>query len=461
VVLATIADPGSAAELARALAADGSSDDDVAAFAGALATLGEPGLDQLAIVVADSRASEAARVAAANVLGDGRRDALVAALGAGAPRSLRKMIATKLASAGAAWLIAQAEQAEADGAAEREADLWRAVGLAALATPADGATAIDALAARAGEVTDYERRYRIVAALAAIGEPAAIDSLDQLLGALGDGTEAAALRQVAAAGLAESGVHAAKLLATLADDSDPGVRLAALKALAGRNDLGADAWSGSNQEAVDRVLITALAGDRWPEVRTTAATALALACPRAGATRALEDAADGDTDDDVRVAALSALVTCDAPGIATRLLALAKSGKTSLALRQRAVDLLGVHGDPANAPALAELLSKWRSAAFSEQSALVLAQAAAPALGHLGAAAHAAGENETATIALDALLDAATDPAFPEIQAAGAAGLGALGAACNADAVTTLKELARSAQPAVTIAAKRALATCH
>jgi len=464
-VLAAIRDPGSAAELGRGLAAPGIDGDDAAVLAAALGAVGEPGQEQLARIVAAPEAAEAARAAAAAHLGEGRRDALVAALGPG-PRALRKAIAIRLADAGVAWLLAQVSQAATDGATAREADLWRAVGLAAARGAADErGKAIDALARRAAEITDYERRYRIAGALAALPEPAATDAARALAKGLGNDGEAAAVRQVLAAGLARSrSPGAAPLLAELATDRDPGVRLAALRALAGRDDLGGGAWGGrgetAGRDAVDRVLIGALDGDRWPEVRQTAAAALALACPRRGPTAALEDAAETDDDVTVRGDALAALVACHAPKIAARLLGIAKDAKAPTALRERAVDLIGALEDPANAAALIEALRKWRGAAFSEQAGLELAQRAAATVGRLGGVAQAKGDKKTVAAARAALLDAAADPAFFEIQAAAATGLGALGAGCDREARRMLEELTRSDQQAVQTAARHALTRC-
>jgi hypothetical protein len=464
-VLAAIKDPGSAAELGRGLAAPGVGADDAELIAAALGALGDPGQEQLARVVGAKDVDEPARAAAAARLGEGRRDALVAALGPG-PRALRKAIATRLADAGVAWLVAQASQAAADGAAEREADLWRAVGIAAAhAQPADRAAAIEALARRGAEVTDYERRYRIAASLAPLPDAAAVDASRALARSLGDGGEAAGVRQVLAAGLARSSADGAGvLLGELAADGDPGVRLAALRALAGRDDGGGGAWvassAGAQRDAIDRVLINALDSDRWPEVRQTAAAALALACPRPGPTKALEEASESDEDLDVRGDALGALVTCKAPGIAERLFAVARDAKAPTALRERAVDLVGALEDPANVPLLIEALKKWRSAAFSEQAGLVLAQRAAATLGRLGGTAARGGDAKTATAAREALLDAASDPAFFEIQAAAAAGLGELGPACDRESKKLLEDLKASEQQAVQTAARHALMRC-
>lgn len=463
-ILARIGDPGSAAELGRGLATAGLTDEQAATLAGALAGLGDPGAEQLARIASDTNLAEGARIAAASRIGESRRDLLVAALGPG-PRALRKVIAGKLAGAGVEWLIEAATQAAADGTIEREADLWRAVGLAALEAPeAERGAAVTALAARAAEISDYERRYRIAGALAALPDGAAVGATRTMLDGLGEGGEPAAIRQVAAAALSGSAAPgAAALLGELAEDGDPGVRLAAVRGLAGRDDLDGDgAWvaEGGGRDAVDRVVQNALAGDRWPEVRRAAAAALSLACARPGPSAALEDAIARDEDVGVRGDALGALVACGAAGIDDRVLAVARDGRAPTALRERAVELLAGFDDPALAIALVAELKRWRSAAFSEQSGLDLAQRAAVTLGAMGAAAHARGDARTTTAVRDALLDAAGDPAFAEIQAAGAAGLGELGPACDKESKTFLKEMARSDQAAVKIAAKRALTTC-
>jgi len=458
-VLAAIGDPGSAAALGDALRAPGLTDDDAGLIADALGKLGEPGQTALAAVVGDVGLADAVRVGAARALDDDHDDALIAALGSGS-RPVRKVISLLVAELGVEALFAATAQAAADGAPDREADLWRAMGLAAMRADDGGRQiALVALAARGREATTYELRYRILAALAPFPDAEATDAIRAIVEPL-SGDEGAALRQVAAGGLAGStSPGAAPLLADLANDADPGVRIAALHALAGRGDLGADgAWSaGGSADAVDRVIINALAGDVWPEVRHTAAAALAIACPRKGPTEALEDAAETDDDMSVRADALSSLVTCEAPGIAKRLLAVARDGDAALTLRDRAVDLLGVLGDVAVADELVTLLGRWRSAAFSEDAGLVLAQRAAVVLGRLGAMVDDA---KLVASIVDALLDTAEDGAFPEIQAAGAAGLGELGKHCTKDARALLKDLKTSDQSGVKMAAERALATC-
>ncbi len=445
-VLAAIGDPGSAATLGAGLRAPGVADDAAFELAQALGALGDDGQAQLAKVLADAGLGDGARLAAAAAIDPAHADAMIAALGVGS-RTVRKALAMRLASLGVPALIAATTDA-ATNAPESEADLWRAMGLAAMrADDGERQIALVALAARGREATTYELRYRITAALAPFPEAEAAAAIRAILeGQTGD--EGAALRQVAAAGLVGSpSADAEALLAELATDGNPGVRIAALAALADR---GAGASS-------DAVMIDALAGDLWPEVRHTAAAALARACPRPAPTEALEHAAETDTDVSVRVDALGALVACDAPGIADRLIAVARDGKAALSLRERAVDLLGVLGDPATASTMVDLLGRWRSAAFSDEAGLVLAQRAAIVVGQLGAIV---ADPKVLEQILDALYAAADDGAFPELQAAGAAGLGALGPRCDKESKALLVDLKRSDQAAVKLAAEHALATC-
>jgi HEAT repeat protein len=192
-----------------------------------------------------------------------------------------------------------------------------------------------------------------------------------------------------------------------------------------------------------------LAGDTWPELRRAATAALGARCPRPGPTRMLEGAADRDADPDVRGDALAALVGCKAPGVATRLLAVARDDRAPTPLRLRVVDLIGALEDRAQVGPLLALFADWRRAATSEDAALGLAVRAAVVLGRLGDIA-----------VVPALLDAAGDAAFPELQAAAATGLGELGAGCPPSARATLDDLARSEERSVALAAKRARALC-
>jgi hypothetical protein len=287
---------------------------------------------------------------------------------------------------------------------------------------------------------DYERRYRLVDGIAALGDAAALRTLDALFHALPAGAEAAALRQVAIRAIA--GAPRPEALGFVADsvrDRDPGVRLAALTALASEPDAS---------DALDRAIGGAIARDRWPEVRRRAATALAARCQRAGPARALTDAVDRDPDTGVRGDALSALVQCRAAGIAALLARLWDDRKAPLELRTRAVLDTVALGDPALATALVGRFTRWRSEAIANGDALELAQSAAASIGRLNAPG-----------AARALSEALDDTAFPEIVQAAAVGLGALGAACPPAARAKLAAIGRSDEPSAA-AARRAAAQC-
>jgi len=124
-------------------------------------------------------------------------------------------------------------------------------------------------------------------------------------------------------------------------------------------------------------------------------------------------------------------------------------GKAPLELRQRAVDLAVVLGDRAVAQKLVAKYMRWRSAAIESETALVLVQNAAFAIGRL----RAPGAAEALAAALD-------DNAFPEIVASAAAGLGLLGPACPTSVRPKLKILASSDEQQVQIAASRAVEVC-
>ncbi len=286
----------------------------------------------------------------------------------------------------------------------------------------------------------YELRYRLVAGLGATGGGAELRGLVAWLGRAGDGAHARALRRVAANALGvNDAADARQALAALAGDRDAGTRLAAVRALAEAGD----------DDAADRAIATILAGDAWPELRRAAASALGVRCQRQAPRDALDAALERDADLAVRVDALTALVTCKADGIAARLLRLADDGKREPDLRDRAIALYGQLGPPGATAALLDRLDRWRGQAFSDESALRLAVRATTALGVLG-------DGKAAS----ALLSAARDGAFPELQAAAATALGALGPACPGDAIPLLRSLAQSEQRSVSIAARGAMKRC-
>ena len=466
--------------VAKALATGELPEGDRKAAAELLASLGPEGERALARVVADPKlaypsmkSDEPSRLAAAQVLARTQPRALLEVAGEGS-RELRAAIVDLVAGAGVPALLAwqrgddRAPDAEPPGAAAR-ADVWRAT---ARAASADGVTAearaaaaqamLAALDATASLARDeaYELRYRLVAGLGAIGGGAELRGLVAWLGRAGDGAHARALRRVAANALGVNGSADARLaLADLAGDKDAGTRLAAVRALAETRDdddgappsphgaVTADETAA--RDAGDRAIATIVGGDAWPELRRAAASALGVRCQRKGPRDALETALERDRDLAVRIDALTALVTCKADGIAARLLRIADDGKREPDLRDRAVALYGQLGPPGATAVLLERLDRWRGQAFSDESALRLAVRAVTALGVLGDAR-----------AASALLSAARDGAFPELQAAAATALGALGPACPKDALPLLRQLAQSEQRGVSIAARGAMKTC-
>ena len=435
-------DPQAGPALADALAG-GLSEADRQSVETAIERMAALPVDGLRAVLAGEQADADGRAAAARLLGAARTpeafDALLAAAGRG-PARVRRAVALALGRGRSPALLAAAQAAADDG---RGADLWRAVASSAREAP-DRAALIAAMRERLDRSRAYEVRYRLVAGLGGLGEPEAIAAVRDALPTLGDDPQGAALRRVAAAALAGDRSPAADaVLGGLVGDRDPGVRLAAIKALA---DHATPAASGA---ATEQALGRVLGGDRWPELRRAATAALGARCPKPGPTGMLEGAADRDADPLVRGDALSALVGCGAPGVAARLYAVAQDGKADRELRFRAVDLLGALGDRAQTRPLLGLFGAWRRQAFVDDVALGLAVRAAVVLGRLGDPASAA-----------ALVDAAGDPAFPELQAAAASGLGELGPACPTSGRAVLDELVRSEQRSVALAARRARAMC-
>lgn len=355
----------------------------------------------------------------------------------GGARELRQAVIEQLRTLPADALIAAAR---AQAVAAVAGDLWRAA-----ARSRDRAAVLPAMLAALPAAQDYERRYRLVDGVAALGDAAALQALAAMLGALPDGAERAALQQVALHAMAAAPrAEATPRVIAAASDRDPGVRLAALGALASATE-GADATEGG---VIDGVLANALAKDGWPEVRRRAAGTLGGRCQRPGPASALVAAIDHDADLVVRGDALSALVQCHAPGAAGVLARVWSDGKLPVELRTRAVLEAIPLGDGALGAQLVGKFVRWRAEAITSEPALALAQAAAAAIAKLAAPG-----------AVQALTDALDDSAFPEIVQAAALGLGALGPACPAAAKAKLFELA-SSEDASALVARRAAAQC-
>jgi len=371
----------------------------------------------------------------------GRLEAPAAAFDGGV-RELRRAVIDRMSGAPVDALLAAVATQSAPPVA---GDLWRALTRSARATPGHRAPVLAAMRAALPTATDYERRYRLIDGIAALGDAEALRALEATLGGLPAGAQAAALRQVAVRAIAGAPrPEAIDFVIGAARDRDPGVRLAALGALGGEP----DARSAPAADQIDVAVGGVLAGDAWPEVRRRAATTLGARCQRPGPARALVDAIDRDRDLGVRGNAVSALVQCHAVGVAALLARLWDDNQAPLELRSRAVLEAIALGDPALAKKLLGRLRLWRAEALSSTAALALAQSAATAIGRLDPPGAALG-----------LSDALDDTAFPEIVQAAALGLGALGPSCPAAARAKLLVLADRDDP-TSAAAKRAAAQC-
>jgi HEAT repeat protein len=226
-----------------------------------------------------------------------------------------------------------------------------------------------------------------------------------------------------------------ELLAIAIDDSDPGVRLAALGGLIKDTD-----------GATDAAVIARLGKDGWPAVRTAAARVLGRRCGHKGVSVALLGAVGGDDSDDVRRTALEALVACKEAGLGPKLVELARDRNLSGGLREYATAQIAVAGGSKMVDELISLLKDARENSIGEEDNMRVAAAAAWALGTL--------KDPRATAAL---FDAATDPTFPMIQAAA---LAAIGEFCPAGSAKVLAAGVASDDQVVVRAARLAQRKC-
>jgi len=369
------------------------------------------------------------------------RDLLVTLAGDGGNR-LRRAVIDQLSTVSVPVLAGAATTATQATAA---GDLWRAVTRRAHHTQVERDEAVAQLTKALPASVDYERRYRIVDGLAALGPAEVLKALAAWLKGLPADAETGAYKQIAARAIATNPrTEATDLLITLTRDHDPGVRLAALSAISSATGTTAGAWHGNaGPDGIDRVIVTMLSSDTWPEVRRSAAQVLGDRCSRPGPAAALTTAVARDTDLNVQGDALAGLVQCKATGTAALLAKLWDDGKAPLEVRRRAVDLTSQVGDRALAGKLVGKFTQWRGAAIESEAALALAQSAAYAIG----AANAPG-------AADALIAALDDSAFPEIVGAAATGLGLLGPACPPAAQKKLESLRDSEEQQVQIASR-------
>ena len=406
--------------------------------------------EELAELAADRKLEIAARLAAVRglPLDDKGLPRLLTLAGAG-PADVRRAVIERLTLApNVETLIDAARGANDAGAA---GDVWRAVTRRARTQAADRPAALAAMTAALAGARDYDRRYRLVDGMATLGDAAALRQHETTLRGLPAGATRSALLQVAVAGVASAPRPAAlPFMLALAADPDPGVRLAVLGALADSESDGDSPWhTDDGPDGIDRVLISALSTDRWPEVRRRAANALGTRCRRLGPAGALTDSVRKDRDLDVRGDALIALVQCRAPGVAELLPAIWDDSKAPTPLRAQAVGLAVALGDPKLGPVILRKFRSWRGGAIESEAALALAQAAPTAIAGLAPPG-----------AADALIDALDDSAFPEIVRAAAFALGTMGPACPAAAKRKLTQLARSDDQTAQ-AARSAAASCR
>ncbi len=437
-------DPAAAALLVK-LVAEGALDG--GDLLDAIAALGDNGqTEPLAALVAKRDLAIDVRIAAVKALTKSPA-ALVELAGSG-PRALRRAEITALTRAPIETLVSAAH---ADTRPSGAGDLWRAVTERAHATVGDRPVALAAMLGELPASTDYERRYRLVDGVATLGDAAALVALGKLLAEPRSDSEAAALKRIAAGAIANNPrPEAFDLVVALAGDRDPGVRLAALAAIASADGSAAGPWhAAGGDDAVDRVLESALAKDAWPEVRRRAALSLGARCTRTGPAQALTAALGRDPEAAVRVDALVALVGCNAPDIAAVLARLWDDAKAPIELRRRAIELAVTLGDHKLGTDLVVAFERWRRQSLESTAALALGQSAAYAIGEL--------RPDGAAASLAAALD---ETAFPEIVSAAANALGRMGSACPASAKTKLADLARSEEPQISAAAKHAAAVC-
>ncbi|MBT8494840.1 MAG: HEAT repeat domain-containing protein, partial [Deltaproteobacteria bacterium] len=405
-------------------------------FVNRLSVMGDDGARALAKLIADPKAPEAVRQQAVTDLLRSRSAATlqlaVGLLGKGS-RTTRRAVALAIGKRFRVdLLMGLPERPEGPGA---EADLWRAIGIAAGAQgPAEQATTAAALAERLTQVKDYERRYRLLQALGAL--PAGDSGIRTWWqGATANDARTVALRRVTVRA-ARRNPKAQWLRQQALGDPDPGVRMLAAETT-GKDELATS----------DLALIKLLGSDPWPDVRIGAAAGLAQACATSARTDALVGAAKSDSDVGVQQRAMKGLIDC-APGAATpTLFAVAGDGKQDPAARVFAITQLGVFGKSTEVPGVLKVLDQSRRKAFDSEAEQQVAAAAITALGRLGDSR-----------AVNALLSSSQDEAYPQIQAAAAA---ALARFCTPVVTKRLQAMTTSAQRTVSLAAKRSLASCR
>jgi hypothetical protein len=371
------------------------------------------------------------------------------------PRAVSAALAPTLALHRARDLLSELSGAPRSATAT----LLRALTLQAIAHPDDieiHQTVSALLLAALPHADSYPLQVRAAQGLAALGTLEQQHELVRWLSALPAGSTSDGVHDAVARAITDhrGPVHLA-LWRLLLDHMSPGVRVAAIRALARSTAAiaGAPPWTPASPQvtagALERVLISTLRTDRWSEVRRAAAIALGGRCDHHGAIAALRTTIAADRHPGVRSDALDAFAACRPADLGAVLIALA-GGEGPLPVRIRAIDLVATSRAPRLTAQLIRLFEQWRSAAFDDERAIQLVQAAAVALGRTRDPAVAS-----------ALVDALADDAIPEIAAAAATGLGELREACPEVARQALQDLSSHQQRIVALAARRALRHCR
>ncbi len=358
------------------------------------------------------------------------------------PPELRRRVVEVASAMPAATLLAAVRATNRPTAA---ADLWRSAIHRASASESERPAVIAAMVTGLATARDYEVQSRLVAGIAALGDRNALRSLQEFFRQGSNPATRAAFEQVAARAM-EQHRHSdsEELLLWLLRESDPGVRAAALGALRiePHDKL-------PHRVGVTSAIETALASDTWPEVRARAAQALGTFCARPQQAHALITSFGRDPEASVREAAITALVQCKAAGTGPFLVRAWSDNALPIALRIKAIELAVEYADAATTMRLIRAFDEWQRAAIESSTVAALAQAGAYAIGRL-----AAPEAEAT------LERALRDDSLPEIVAAAALGLGAMGPKCHASTRSRLKSLARSGDPQIRVAAGRAALQC-
>ncbi|MEZ4367174.1 MAG: hypothetical protein R2939_12955 [Kofleriaceae bacterium] len=432
--------------------------DDLVAATRRLRETGDDGTAALARLAADTRLGDDTRIAVIRQLVELSSPASTLALLDAAVAAPAPAVADALARALTGRPLPRLLEAAAT--APTAPVLWRAITTAAARAAADErARAIAAMIVALDAVGDFIVEGTLARGLATLGDGDTLTRLDAWLAARPPGARTIALRTVAARALGDNpSAPALEHLARAARDADAGVRLAALAGLdrLAPADGAGPAWTSADgaarRAAADRAIGELLTGDEaWPEIRRGAASALGARCDAPDPAARLAQAVDRDPDVTVAGAALASLVQCRADGVARRLIDVAADGERALPLRVRALELVPALGDRAVVlPSLLDLVRGWRRSAFEARAARELARRGLIALGRLG------GDGVA-----DELIAALGDGAAPEIAAAAAIGLGAMGPACPATAAALLADLSTSGSPEVAAAARSALPRCR